>query len=197
MKKSRFSSVFSTFYGQHSITAFWATRSPWSIYFNFHWITVQLMECGNCGTKEEFEGFSIKLVFDRFWFWGFSLNTELLRYLFIRIGCIGYIKQAYASLKGFVITGSPILTWDLNRRFSMQWVCPTVRGDTFSPRIWDQGSLYPGFGPKRKKSKEGESPSTHVPFHSMKMGEKYIGSLGRILHPWVMPPYFDPTGRNM
>ena len=27
-------------------------------------------------------------------------------------------------------------------------VCPTVRGATFSPRTWDQGSLCPGFGPK-------------------------------------------------
>ena len=30
-------------------------------------------------------------------------------------------------------------------------VCPTVRGATFSPRTWDQGSLCPGFGPKKKK----------------------------------------------
>ena len=30
-KKGDFSDVFSAFYGQHSVTAAWATRSPWSI----------------------------------------------------------------------------------------------------------------------------------------------------------------------
>ena len=30
-KKSRFFGRFSAFYGQHSVTAAWATRSPWSI----------------------------------------------------------------------------------------------------------------------------------------------------------------------
>ena len=31
-KKGDFSDVFSAFYGQRSVTAAWATRSPWSIY---------------------------------------------------------------------------------------------------------------------------------------------------------------------
>ena len=30
-KKSEFSAVFSSFHGQRSVTAAWATRSPWSI----------------------------------------------------------------------------------------------------------------------------------------------------------------------
>ena len=30
-KKGDFSDVFSAFYGQRSVTAAWATRSPWSI----------------------------------------------------------------------------------------------------------------------------------------------------------------------
>ena len=30
-KKGDFSNVFSAFYGQRSVTAAWATRSPWSI----------------------------------------------------------------------------------------------------------------------------------------------------------------------
>ena len=30
-KNSEFSAVFSVFYGQRSVTAAWATRSPWSI----------------------------------------------------------------------------------------------------------------------------------------------------------------------
>ena len=34
-KKKLFSSDFSTFYGQHSVTAAWATRSPWSICMSF------------------------------------------------------------------------------------------------------------------------------------------------------------------
>ena len=33
-KKGDFSDVFSAFYGQRSLTAAWATRSPWSIYFD-------------------------------------------------------------------------------------------------------------------------------------------------------------------
>ena len=32
-KKGDFSDVFSAFYGQRSVTAAWATRSPWSIKF--------------------------------------------------------------------------------------------------------------------------------------------------------------------
>ena len=32
-KKGDFSDVFSAFYGQRSVMAAWATRSPWSIYF--------------------------------------------------------------------------------------------------------------------------------------------------------------------
>jgi hypothetical protein len=32
----------------------------------------------------------------------------------------------------------------------MQWVCPTVRGANFSKRTWDQGSLCPGFGPRKE-----------------------------------------------
>ena len=31
----------------------------------------------------------------------------------------------------------------------MRRVCPTGRRDTFSPRTWDQGSLYPGLRPER------------------------------------------------
>ena len=34
-KKTDFSDVFSAFYGQRSVTAAWATRSPWSIVLNF------------------------------------------------------------------------------------------------------------------------------------------------------------------
>ena len=34
-KKADFLELFSTFYGQHSVTAAWATCSPWSIYINF------------------------------------------------------------------------------------------------------------------------------------------------------------------
>ena len=29
-------------------------------------------------------------------------------------------------------------------------MCPTGRRDTFSPRTWDQGSLYPGLRPEKK-----------------------------------------------
>ena len=32
-KKNRFSGIFSSFYGQHSVTAAWTTPSPWSISF--------------------------------------------------------------------------------------------------------------------------------------------------------------------
>ena len=34
-KKGDFSDVFSAFYGQCSVTAAWATRSPWSIFISF------------------------------------------------------------------------------------------------------------------------------------------------------------------
>ena len=37
-KKNDFSGRFSAFYGQRSVTAAWATRSPWSIHFYF-WVT--------------------------------------------------------------------------------------------------------------------------------------------------------------
>ena len=42
-KKGDFSDVFSAFYGQRSVTAAWATRSPWSIFGNFYYFTKKLI----------------------------------------------------------------------------------------------------------------------------------------------------------
>ena len=40
-KKGDFSDIFSTFYGQRSVTAAWATLSPWSIvYYNQFWLNI-------------------------------------------------------------------------------------------------------------------------------------------------------------
>ena len=45
----------------------------------------------------------------------------------------------------------------IEKRVGHARVCPTVRGATFSPRTWDQGSLCPGFGPKKKDGEIGRN----------------------------------------
>ena len=42
-KKNRFSGIFSTFYGQRSVTAAWATPSPWSNVICCHTLVVTLV----------------------------------------------------------------------------------------------------------------------------------------------------------